>query len=118
MQCDMCWNGDAPGSTEKEGIKGAVGGGEVFLSLPSITPLGGDPLVFGNPQGCGDRTSVLTEAGLAWGPGVHPFPHQLLTQQYHGNSSCHGNYRRGWEGWDSPQKAPYAETWTFPGAFP
>lgn len=52
------------------------------------------------------------------GPGVHPLPHQLLTQQYHGNSSCHGNCRRGLEGWDSPQKAPTQRHGPAPELFP
>lgn len=55
---------------------------------------------------------------LGWtcGTRIHPLPHQHLTQLYHGNSSCHGNSRRGWEGWDSLQRAPHVATRTFPGA--
>lgn len=66
----------------RRGLTG-VGGGSCH---PLHIPLrGGDPLVFGIPQGCGDRTFVLTEAGLgmgAWGPPFSPLaPHPAIPWQ-------------------------------------
>lgn len=53
------------------------------LTLPSFTHCsGGDCLVFGNPQGCVDRTSVLIRvSGGHGGLGSTLSPNQLLTQQ-------------------------------------
>lgn len=44
----------------RRGLTGVGGGSCLYLCHPLLIPLGGgDPLVFGIPQGCGDRTSVL-----------------------------------------------------------